>query len=381
MRPFTKRLSIPVALAALATGTAFAEIELTKEFSISGYIAGSATYQKFDEMGSDNNTDIDAYKLQGVAKFDKISFTGSVFAYGTGDGHGYGYSPILLDAYGTYDFGTGTTVTAGKFLSSLGYEAFDAVNLNQISYANGDFANLLFSEILNGLGQLQEIIHLRPFFGVSIPGYHTGLKVQNQLKDVTLGVAVVDSLFGHSYYKGDGDIDNGLGFEAYAKYTGVQHLTLFAGLGYENKRTNLGKLMGGPDGLQLKSRYLVADFWGEYVWNKTTLGAEFCWTGMTIKNLTNRSIKPDNYFWSVMVKQGFGEKWAATFRISQTALDLDGFMFGVAGTIDTWKYTFAPSYAVTKNLDIVAEYSYTTFDIAFDHVHGDFLGIQTRFKF
>jgi hypothetical protein len=381
MRPFTIRLSLTAALAALAAGTAFAEIELTKEFSISGYVAGSATYQKYSEMDSDSNMDLDAYKLQGVAKFDKVSITGSAFAYGTGDGAGYDYSPVVLDAYGTYAFGTGTTVTAGKFLSSLGYEAFDVVNLNQISYANGDFANLLFTEMPNAFGELKELIHLGPLFGASIPGYHTGLKVENQLKDVALGVAVVDSLFGPSYYKGDGDIDNGLGFEAYAKYTGVQHLTLFAGLGYESKRVNLSEIYGGDDDIRLKSRYLVADFWGEYVWNKTTFGAEFCWTGTAIKISSNKKITPDNYFWSVMAKQAFGEKWAATFRISQASLDLDGFMFGDNGTIDTWKFTFAPSYAVTKYLDIVAEYSYTSFDMLSEHAHSDYLGIQTRFKF
>ena len=50
------------------------------------------------------------------------------------------------------DVGGGTSVTAGKFLSYLGYEAFDIPNMTQVSYANGDF-----------LG--------------AIPGYHTGVRV------------------------------------------------------------------------------------------------------------------------------------------------------------------------------------------------------------
>ena len=40
----------------------------------------------------------------------------------------------LLDAYATLDLGQGYSVTGGNFLSYLGYEAFDPVNMTQITY-------------------------------------------------------------------------------------------------------------------------------------------------------------------------------------------------------------------------------------------------------
>ena len=158
MRRFTKRLPLTAALAALAAGTALAEIELTKEFSISGYVVGStgATRTNYDwpaifgdstpkargvfglssEHESDTATEIEAYKLQATGRYGRFSATASVFSYGTESGSGYDYSPVLLDALATCELGGGFSLTAGKFQSWLGYESFDAVGLNQLTYAN-----------------------------------------------------------------------------------------------------------------------------------------------------------------------------------------------------------------------------------------------------
>ena len=87
----------------------------------------------------------------------------------------------VLDAYATVDVGGGSTITAGKFLSYLGYEAFDIVNMSQISYANGDF--------------------LGP-----IPGYHSGVKWDYSDKETGFGLALLDSVYsGPNYLKGDGE--------------------------------------------------------------------------------------------------------------------------------------------------------------------------------
>ena len=306
-----------------------AEIELTKEFSLSGYVVGSASTNKIQGSSSDSNLDLDAYKLQGVGKFDKVSITGSVFAFGTGSGDGFVSSPIVLDAYVTYDFGCGSTVTAGKFLSWLGYEAFDPINMLQLSYANTGSTGF-------------------------IPAYHTGVKAEKSTEAFTAGVAVLDSVYGPTYYKGDGDLDNGVGLEAYFTYKAIKDFTLFAGLAYDT-------------GDAAKTKAFTADLWAQYVLGKTTFAGEFCYGSKDYK----ASSSADGYFWLALVKQAFDDKWSLTGRISGgEGVDKDKFT----------RFTVAPAYAVTKNLDIVAEYTYTDLShAAADYAH--YAGIQVRFKF
>jgi hypothetical protein len=61
---------------------------------------------------------------------------------------------------------------------------------------------------------------------------NTGVKIEVGSESYTLGAAFLDSNSVYSeYYKGDGDIGNGCGAEAYFKYTGKKDLTLFLGVG------------------------------------------------------------------------------------------------------------------------------------------------------
>ncbi len=323
--PTSLKLAGATAAALAVSSSLMAELELTKEFGLSGYAVGSASYSKIEGSSSDSNMDLDAYKLQGVAKLAPVTITGSLFAFGTGSGDGFGSSPIVLDAYGTYDTGSGTTVTAGKFLSWLGYEAFDPINMLQITYANVGTTGF-------------------------IPAYHTGVKVENSTETYTIGVAAVDSVYGPTYYKGDGDLDNGVGFEAYLTYKGIKDVTLFGGLAYDT-----------GDDSDVKA--FAADFWAQYVTGKFTLAGEFCY-GSKDTPMGDT----DGYFVLGLLKYQADEKWAATFRLSAGE--------GTA-TDDFVRATFAPSYVVTKNVEIVAEYSYTDFDGA----DGHYLGVQTRFKF
>ena len=314
-----------VAAAALASHSLRAEIALSEQFAVSGYVAGSASYSKVEGADHDSNLDLDALKLSAVAKFAPVTVTTSLFAFGTGSGDGYGASPIFLDAYGTYDFGNGTTVTAGKYLSWLGYEAFDIPNMLQISYANPTAAY--------------------------IPAYHTGVKIENSTDAYTIGLGVSDSLYGPAYYKGDGDLDDGAGLEAYFTYKAIKDFTWFLGFGYDT-------------GDATKAKRFVGDTWVQYVVGKFTYAAEFCYGSTDYKGAPTG----DGYFALGLVKYQIDDKWAATFRLSAGEGEADD---------DFVKATIAPTYAITKNLDLVAEYSYLDYEDADAH----YAGLQARFKF
>lgn len=327
--PTSLKLTGAAAAALVVSSSLMAEIELTKEFAINGYVVGSASASKLQGESSDSNMDLDAYKLQGIAKFDKVSITGSAFAFGTGSGDGFGGSPIILDAYGTYDFGGGTTVTAGKFLSWLGYEAFDPINMLQLSYANTGSTGF-------------------------IPAYHTGVKAETSNEQFSAGIAVLDSIYGPTYYRGDGDLNDGIGLEAYVTYKAIKDFTLFAGVSYDT---------GDAD----KTKALTFDVWAQYVYGKVTFAGEFCYGNKDYAG----SASGNGYFALGLVKYAFDEKWSLTGRISTgEGVDDDKFT----------RFTIAPAYSVTKNLDLVAEYSYTDLsNTGADYAH--YAGLQARFKF
>lgn len=320
--PTSHKLAGVAAAAVLATSPLLAEVELTKEIGLSGYVVGSARWTDDDYSGSNSTMDMDAFKLTTVGKFAPVTITASLYAGSDAD-------PVFLDAYGTYDAGGGTTITMGKFLSWLGYEAFDPINMTQLSYAN-DFT---------------------PF----IPAYHTGVKVENSTDTLTIGAAILDSVYGPTYYKGDGDLDNGVGVEAYFKLKASPSTAIFGALAWEKNDVT-------------DNESLVADFWAEHSIGDTTFAGEFCWSS------TDTSYGDgDGYFWLGFVKQKLDEKWSIIGRISGGKNELQG-------DAEFLKFTFAPTLTVTKNFEVVGEITHTTFDNVLSD-SATFVGLQARFKF
>ncbi len=318
------------ATALLALATAQAEVKLNENFSVSGYISGSAGYSDWDYTGGgsddDSFMDVDAVKLQGTASFEKVSGTVSLHTFADHD-------PIVLDAYATYTIDSGTTVTVGKFLSYLGFEAFDYPNMLQISYAN-DFSGF-------------------------IPAYHSGVKMDFTSEGFSGGFAVLDSVYGPTYYKGDGDLDNGAGFEAYVKFTQGES-SLFAGVAYDDG-------VAGTNDNQT-----TFDIWAQTKVGNVTLAAEYCFSK------TDSSLgDTDGYFWLLLAQAPLNDSWSLTGRISggeneaaATGLSSPSF----------FKATISPSVAVTDNLAVLFEYSYTKYD-DFAAKSSNFLGVQVLFTF
>ncbi len=342
----TKRLTQMAGVAAIslaAAASSFADIKLNDNFSVGGYIVGSARYTKSDpKTGAASSTstlDGDAYKYWTNVSFAPVTGTLSFYAGGSGD-------PQVLDAYATYDVGGGTKITFGKFLSWLGYEAFDPVNMTQISYgwdAGADFA----------------------FSAPNIPGYHSGVKVETGNDSFTVGLAVLDSVdpvfLKGVPSKGDGDLRNGPGFEGMFTYKGVKDLTLFAGLTYE---PNSG----------IDTTISCVDVWGQYVLGASTFAAEYSFRKHDGKNGNgDQGIS----FWLVEVQQAIDAKWAVTARVSGVSNDYKGTLTKDPSAM---KLTIAPGVTLTPNLSLLAEVSFSKYkEATLDK--STFVGLQARFKF
>lgn len=305
---------------------AFAEVAVHENLLIGGYAVASARYMDSDPGGSDSTLDMDSYRLAATAKFAPVTGTISFFGFASED-------PVLLDAYATYA-GDGYSVTAGKFLSWLGYESFHAVNMTQITYAwqgSPGFGNIA---------------------APSIPAYHSGVKVETAGNGYAAGFAVLDSAYGPTYYKGDGDLDNGVGLEAYYRY-GTAATTLFVGAAYNSDDTADVDILTG-------------NVWLQHVFGATTLAAEI---GLSSVDIGGTDREP--FFWQLFAKQNLSDQIALVGRVSGGE---------ATSGAEFLKLTFAPLFTVTPNLQVATEYSYTDYKNNVVDA-GHFLGAQVRFKF
>ena len=310
-------------LLALAV-TTYADVKVNDVFSVNGYAVGS-----FSNTSVDGGEDIDTYfENKGgpavpnadAVKLGVLAAKGSFSAYGSllyipGAANEAG----LLDAYATWDTGTGLKLTGGKFLSYLGYEAFDPINMAQLTYGSTIYA---------------------------IPAYHTGFKLDYSSKTFSLGLAVVDSIFSgpRGFYEGDREYDDDIGIEAIATYTGIDKLTVFVGIASEDTE-------GADDSL------FIFDIWASYALSdKVTIAGEFDTQSDTMSA------------WLAFLNYKFSDNFSTAFRLS--GVEWEG------GGSDT-KYTFAPTYTVNSNLSFRAEYSFGDSDVA-DY---NYIGGQIVFKF
>ncbi len=332
------RFITPLLALALSAGAAFAGTESTTAtlteptdwLKVSGYANMSYAYTNF-AGGGDGETfaDSGANNLDSI----KVGFTGT---FGSFSGYvSLFYVPNaadeagILDAYVTYTAGP-VSITGGKYLSYLGYEAFDAVNMSQLTYAN------------NTLG--------------AIPAYHTGIKVDYASDVWAFGASVSDSIRGNyegGFFEGDNDYSDDLGFEAYVSYKGIEDLTIWFGVGYEDSDE------------AFYGEWVTYDLWASYkLTDKLTVAAEAAY------HAEEDVIHGMQYL--AFASYAFTEKFSLVGRLGYDDIRNDG-----AG--NSIRYTLAPSYSFDEHFTLRGEVTYNDGD--FDGGEYVFYGVQGLLKF
>jgi hypothetical protein len=304
--------------------------KINQYLTVDGYVGVSGTitdvkhgptdYSLFDS----SQANFDAAKFGIKAQSANGEFSAYVSALYVPE---FGYHEAgILDAYVEWKR-SGFTVTAGKFLSNLGYESFYIPQLDQLTYS-----------AVQG-----------------IPAYHSGIRFAYATSRIEVGVSVLDSLQpqDHGFYSGDADLNN-VGLEAYAQYKAEETselagLTLFAGLGYDS----------GNDYFKADSQ-LTFDFWAEYEWQKLTFAAEIAYA----EDVADLS-------WRVSAKYKHNEQFSGIVRISGAKEANDGDKF--------YQFTIAPAYRYNENLSLRLEFSYQKTEGSSQDAF--FFGAQTVFQF
>ncbi len=301
-----KLLSLTAA-GALLTGSALhGQIEINDNLSVTGFLDMSL-FHADNKDGDSTSYDLDQMELDFLFSLDEI--TGEIdLDYQRGDAN----EIDLEQAFLTYDLGEGASITAGKFLSYMGWETAEPTGLYQYSYA----------------------------YGTTIPGYHNGVSIDFSDDWGSLGLALVDSV-----YDDDGSINNDaddfdMGIETKLVLTPADGWTFFLGYGIDS--ANAG----------MEDRELI-NLWGSYEVGASTFAAEY-----NVYSDVYRDIDQ----WLLMYSVAVGDKGTFTARISNDKRDYSSLAASAMVGSGQWededtKYTLAYIHAVNDNLALVSEVS------------------------
>ena len=316
MTTLKTKLAVMAASALALAATAQAQNVTTSGFALASWSQTNGTGA--DHFGIDNAM----IKFSGDYK--PLAVVASLY-YVPGSAVGTDSDIHFLDAYATYDMGGGWAVTGGRFLSWMGYESFFSVNNPEMTPG-----------------------YLNPVIG----GYEEGARVVYTDKDWNAGLALTDSvLHTASAFYGDGELKKGYGAEAYFNYTGIKDTQIWFGISHDSKGATA-------------SDDTTFDLWAQYQIDPALYVAF---------DLAVFDGVADSTSWLVLADYTFSDKIAAAFRVGGDRNN------GPTAADDT-KYTFAPTYTVTKNFSVRGEVSYTVFNGA-AAPNTTFLGLQGVFKF
>lgn len=317
-----------LALASMLAASNMSAIEIGPTGSgveMSGFI--DLYYQSKDATGSDT-VDVGQVEIMfdyasgpisasvDIDFYNSSAADGDTTVDGTDDGS-------LEEAIVTYDFGNGASVTVGKMLSYLGFEAYDPTNMYQYSYAyDGP----------DGAGQ--DIYD----------AYATGASVDYGTDMFSIGV--------WSSLTNSPDLEYALAF------TGVENLTVKAIYADYGKESTAG-------GTKSKSTY-----WASYQLGKLLLAAELA------EAEASTAAGTDLEGMLLMANYGISDKMGITLRYSEFESTT-----GSTKDFDIEKITISPSYVFNDNFSGLVEYSTYDEGVAGATKPTDFVAVELIYTF
>jgi len=263
----TMKLTGVAAASALALTSARAEIELTPNLKVSGFVDMSAYIADMSPGDSENGMNLDQVEIDFVIPFDKV--TGNIDLEWRNGG-----DVTVEQAYINYKFDEQSSFTAGRFLSYMGYEGDEPYKLFQYSYAYD--------------------------FGLPYAGYNDGVKYDYTADTFTFGAALLSANYGR-----DSRVSDEFGIETKATFTPAEGWTIFAGYSYDSKENT--------------ENISYYNLWVQYQKDKLTLAAE-----LGKLEDEDSAFMPSHLFWLVMANYALSDTAAITGRLSAQDIDDDG---------------------------------------------------------
>jgi len=366
------KIAIASAAFIAAAGASQAEIVINEYLSFEGFIDMSYAHYDGELDGitdeSDNNFAIDQVEINWLFDFDPV--TAQIdFDYEDNDED----TVEVEQAFANYHFDNGGTVTAGRYDSMLGFEAFEPTGLYQFSFAYGlpNIAGDLIAGLGGGAIAGDDVSAVSSALFPVGPRQSQGVKFTHDTDTTFFGISLQD---GVSNYEGrlggDNDRDGtgfdggGYGIEVAGSVILADGLTWFLGAFHEDgdglNTTNINT--GDTEAYAINS-YITFEtgawiFAGEVTYGENEWDSDLSPAGTLPVDLEVESLNA-----LLMANFAYSDQGSITGRLSYVDSEVD--VDTVAGDIefDYLKYTLAHNWAFSDNLLLVTELSYTDGDI------------------
>ena len=343
-----------------AASVSDAEIVVNESLSVEGFVDmayahydGRVYSNDSDEAGQHGSSSENRYALEQVEiawllDFERLSARIDL-EYEADDA-----GAAVDQAYTTYHLEGGGALTAGRYDSMLGFEAFEPTGLYQVSRAydfprvlagDGDFDDM----VLDGGGSVV----------FPLPATNQGVKYTYQSDRASLGMSLQDGVYQYSNRLGGADVGEdggGYGLEAAGSYTFDNGFALFFGAAYED---------GDSTALADSSESYVLNGYVTYESGPWLLAAELNYaeselgrvrispetTQTAIRDLHTHSLSG-----LLMANYAYSGRASVTGRFSFVDADVDDFRD--LDAYEAVQYTLAHNYAFTDHLRWVVEVSY-----------------------
>ena len=308
-----------------ASSFSFAEIALTENISVEGFVDMSYSHSDADNGAqgpgneSDNSFGIDQVEIDWLFSFGNVSAQVDL-EYEEGVN-----GTNVEQAFVNYSLANGDVVTAGRYATMLGFEALEPTGMYQFSGAYTVQGNLL----------------------TAASDYVQGVKYTRTSATTFFGISLQDQSFGNDGDRlgGDNDAQQGIDSSYAVEVAGSMDLgngfTVFAGGAFENAESGDNQLLNA---------YVT------YETGAWLFAAELNLEDNESNNAGNADIDVTSYL--LMANYAYSDVASVTGRVSSVDVDIDG-----NEVLDGTKLTLAHNYAFSDNLALCAEVSHVDGDI------------------
>jgi len=314
-----------------ATSFSMGEIVVNEFLSFEGFVDSSYSHTNSDEdaggQESNNSFQVDQVEISWMFNFDVVTAQIDL-EYEDGGQGGDIYDDEVEQAFVNYALGNGDVITAGRYASMLGFEAFEPTGLYQYSTAytiNDVSGNSTVPQGFQGISE-----------------YVQGVKFTRTSDTTFFGISLQDQSFGNNGGRLGGDRNDGVGDDdddssyavevAYSIDLG-NGFNLFAGAAFEDADSGDNELF---------------NFYATYETGAWLFAAE-----LNVGENEQLGALDDVDYSSglLMANYAYSDVASVTGRISMVEIESGD------DDYDFKKYTVAHNYALADNLLLVAEIS------------------------
>jgi len=315
-----------------ATSFSMGEIVVNEFLSFEGFVDSSYSHTNSDQdaggQESDNSFQVDQVEISWMFDFDVVTAQidleyedGSTALGGGSDG-----DTEVEQAFVNYALGNGDVITAGRYASMLGFEAFEPTGLYQYSTAY----------TINDVSGVSELSLAGTGYD-PISEYAQGVKFTRTSDTTFFGISLQDQSFGNNGDRLGGDRNNNDSSYAVEVAYSIDlgnGFNLFAGAAFEDADSGDNELFNFYATYETGAWLFAAELnIGE---NESEIGAA------DDTDLTSGL---------VMANYAYSDVASVTARISMVEIEQDTLDY------DFIKYTVAHNYALADNLLLVTEIS------------------------